>query len=131
MHPEMISALDNLTRELSHKHQVSNSLVNLLIQGSLLRTKLAVLGATVQDRKGKIDVKDSCEKLVTEVLNLCYIGAGLELKDPSVQTVKGKPEQESVPAQVRLVNLAQEVETAMQPIINQYFLGIEPGRKPS
>lgn len=125
MHPEMISALDNLTRELSHKHQVSNSLVNLLIQGSLLRTKLAVLGATVTDRKGKIDVKDSCEKLVTEVLNLCYIGAGLELNDHP------KHDAAPLPAQVRLVNLAKEVEEAMQPIINQYFLGIEPGRKPS
>lgn len=124
MHPEMQTALDNLTREMAHKHQVSTDLVNLLIQGAILRTKLAVLGAAVVDRKGKVDVKDSCEKIVTEILNLTYIGAKLELDHP--QQVKKQQ-----PSQVILVNLATEVETTLQPIINQYFLGIAPGRKPS
>lgn len=137
MHPEMQSQLDNLTRDLAHKHQVSTSLVNLLIQGALLRTKLTVLGATVKDKSGKIDVKDSCEKIVTEILNLCYIGAGLEL-GPDEQRIKNNTssgiqhsEIQKQPAQVRLVNLAREVEEAMNPLINQYFLGIESGRKPS
>lgn len=124
-------ALDNLTSEKAREHKVSTDLVNFFIQSVLLRTKLAVLGATVTDKKGKIDVKDSCGKIVTEVMNLTYLAAKLEIQDeivPSGGTVSTNP---SAPAQVRIVNLATDIEISMQPIINHYFLGMEPGRKAS
>jgi hypothetical protein len=128
VHPDFVAKMDKLTTQLADKHQVSKQLVNFFIQGTLLRTKLAVLGATVVDKKGRIDVRDSCEKIVVEIMNLTHLAAGLEIKEEKVDSAQpltvGK-----VPPQVRIVNLAQDVEGEMQPLINFYYYGIDDSDK--
>lgn len=124
MHPEMKKKLDEVVQDLTSTFNVPRKLVEVQVNHCLIRAKLDVLGANVKDKTGKVDVKDSCEKIGDEVSMLVYLASEVVMET-------SKPSSDHPAAHNTLMQLGAEVVKAVTPIIHQYFLGIEPGRKPS
>lgn len=75
MNPNLKVELDKLTRRLAIEHKTSETFINVLISTSMLNSKLAILASMC--RSNHINVKESCEHMASEVMNLAFVSGAM------------------------------------------------------
>lgn len=141
MHPEMKAQIDKIVIDVSTAFSAPRPLIESIVNGVLICTKLQVLGRVEKGRK--VNILDAAEKISNEVSCQVFLAFDIAEQlsravwDATPDTFKHgsnlqnfKAYTETYPQEKRS-EIFQVVEKAMQPIIHQYFMGIDPGRKPS
>lgn len=116
MHPDMKKSLDSIATAMALKHSITIPAVEVCINSSILYAKLHVLGANVVDKAGKVNMKETCSFMCEELSAIQHSALSTVAKEKTLEEVK---------------KFVEEIDAALQPLIMQYFMGIEPGRLPS
>ena len=130
MHPDMKVALDKVVVAAVAELEVPQPLAEIIVNTTLICTKLQVLGTTEKGRM--VNMHEACEKIQNEVAVVAFLAFDLAEQIPSgviVPAGEHAVEQKQKYTQEFRTKVMTWFEAKLTPIIQHYFLGLQPGQK--